>query len=158
MTANALIKDASCIGPTATVTGTTYVAKGVISYCGLRGVMRYATSSTSQPITMATVAVPGNESDNTINPLRGKWLRIQNEDLVNPLDFAFGAGSAPTLVYGQPATFGTGSAAAGWRIMPGTYIDVIVPLDATHISHIQPASAPAATVAFYCSEGSVGDK
>lgn len=146
------------VGPTARLTGTTYQASGVVSYGGLRGVMRYATSSTNQAITLPVVAVPGNNADRNVVPLQGKWLRIKNEDTVASLEFAFGVVTAPTLVYGQTATFGTGSLAAGWRLAPLEVIDVLVPLDATHLSHIQPGGATASTVAFYCSEGPVGDK
>lgn len=155
MTANALIKDASCIGPTAMLTGTTYQANG---WGGLRGIVRYATTEAAGGTTAAlpSVNVPSNQNDTKpLIPLRGKWLRIHNEDTVAGLDFAFGAGSAPTLVYGQTATFAAGHASAGWRIQPASYIDVVVPLDATHVAFIQASGAVASTVAFYCSEGPV---
>lgn len=146
------------MGPTAALTGTTYQASGVVSAGAVRGVVRYATSTTNASAALPTVAVPGNNSDKTTTPLRGKFIRIKNESSAAGLDFAFGAGAAPTLVYGSAATFGTGSAAAGWNLSPLEWIDVIVPLDATHVAWIQPAAAAASTIAFYCSEGQVGDK
>ena len=161
MGANAEIKAASVFGPTATATGTTYQdgsTQKVVSMGALRGVVRVATSTTSVAETLPPVTTPGNSSSAAKVNLQGKFLRIKNESLVNSVEFAFGVGSAPTLTYGQTATFAAGNAAAGWRLGPGEWIDVIVPLDATHMAHVLETGGAASTLAMYCSEGNVGTK
>lgn len=159
---NAVEKEASIFGPTACLTGTTYQDPAntkVISYGGLRGVMRVATSQAAvQQITLPVVAVPSNSGTVNKVPLQGKFLRIMNESTLYRLEFAFGVGAAVTLVYGQTATMAAGHASCGWRLPPESYVDVIVPPDATHFAHIQETGAVASTLAMYCSEGCVGDK
>jgi hypothetical protein len=162
MTANAVIKDASILGPVASLTGTAYLlANGQPSKSAgaVRGVVRVATSTTRVDETLPAVTdVPGNSSNQAKRPLQAKFLRIKNESALSSLEFAFGVGSAPAITYGAIATFAAGNAAAAWRLAPLEVIDVIVPPDATHLSHIQETGAVASTVAFYCSEGNVGDK
>lgn len=158
---NAVEKEASIFGPTACLTGVTYQLPAdtkVISYGGLRGVMRVATSTTNQQITLPVVSVPGNAAAVDKVPLQGKFLRIMNESTLYRLEFAFGVGAAVTLVYGQLATMAAGSAAAGFRLPPESWVDVIVPPDATHFAHIQETGAVASTLAMYCSEGNIGEK
>jgi hypothetical protein len=159
MGSNAEVKEATVYGPTACLSGTTYQpGPGVISAGGVRGVFRIATSTTNVGVALPVVPVPGNESNKNTTPLRAQFLRIKNEDALASLEFAFGVGAAPTLIYARPSAFGTGDAAAGWRLDPLEWIDVIVPVDATHISFIQQTSAAASTVALYCSSGNIGDK
>jgi hypothetical protein len=159
MGSNAEVKEATVYGPTACLSGTTYQpGPGVISAGGVRGVFRIATSTTNVAVALPVVAVPGNNSDKSTRPLQAKFMRIKNEDTAASLEFAFGVGAAPTLVHGQASALGTGHVAAGWRLDPLEWIDVIVPVDATHMAFIQPAAAAASTVALYCSEGNVGDK
>jgi hypothetical protein len=161
MGANAEIKAASVMGPTASLTGTTYqdgTTQKVISMGALRGVVRVATSLTSVAETLPAVSTPGNASSLSKVNLQGKFLRVKNESLVNSVEFSFGVGAAPTLTYAQVATFAAGSAAAGWRLGPSEWIDVIVPPDATHLAHVLEAGGTVSTIAFYCSEGIVGTK
>lgn len=158
---NAVEKEASIFGPTACLTGTTYQLPAdtkVISYGGLRGVMRVATSTTNQQITLPVVSVPGNAAAVNKVPLQGKFLRIMNESTLYRLEFAFGVGGAVTLVYGQLATMDVGHVSAGFRLPPESWVDMIVPPDATHFAHIQETGAVASTMAMYCSEGNVGEK
>jgi len=135
-------KAASIAGPKAEATRSTGGHPG-------NGTVRIATSTTCVSNALDTNALTDGR---TIVPLAGHFVDIQNEDLVNPLEVAFSAGAAATLVYGQTGTFAAGSAVAGWRIQPGQTIPVIVPPDATHFNHIQPAAATAATVSIRCSE------
>jgi hypothetical protein len=164
MTPNVVVKEATVMAPTACLTGTTYQSgvsgtTKIISMGGLRGVMRVATSTTNQQITLPVVSIPGNSSaDANKVMLQGKFLRIMNESTLYRLEFAFGVGAAVTLVYGQTATMAAGHASAGWRLPPESWVDVIVPPDATHFAHIQETGAVASTLAMYCSEGDTGGK
>lgn len=162
MSANAEIKAASLLGPVASLTGTAYAlanGKPSKSAGAVRGIVRVATSTTRVDETLPVITdSPGNTSNESRTPLRNKYLRIKNESASHSLEFAFGVGSAPAITYGAISTFATGNAASAWRLDPLEWVDVIVPVDATHLSHIQETGATASTVAFYCSEGNVGDK
>lgn len=162
MGSNAEVKEASILGPVASLTGTAYAlsnGKPSKSAGAVRGVVRVATSTTNVAETLPAVTdVPGNMSNQSKVALQSKFLRLKNESAISSLEFAFGVGSAPTLVYGQAASFAAGHASAGWRLAPLEVVDVIVPPDATHLSHIQETGATASTLAMYCSEGNVGDK
>lgn len=162
MSSNAEVKEASIFGPVASLTGTSYFlanGKPNQSAGAVRGIVRSATSTTSVPETLPAITdSPGNASNESRIPLRGKFLSIKNESALSSLEFAFGIGSAPTLVYGQLATFAAGHAAAGWRLDPLQSRDFIVPPGATHLSHVLQTGGTASTVAFFCSEGNVGDK
>lgn len=115
-------------------------------------VIRRPTSTTNTSEALETDAL--NDGRTTVD-WSGRYVNVQNEDLVNPVEFAFSVG-AQTLVYGQTSTFTAGNAACGWRLMPGAMMSVIVPPGCTHANWIQPATATASTIAFYCSEGAVG--
>lgn len=162
MTANAVIKEASIFGPVASLTGTAYLdatGRPSKSAGAVRGVIRVATSTTRVDETLPVVAdAPGNNSNRPVIPLQGKFLRLKNESRLWALEFAFGVGSAQAITYNASASFATGAVAAAWRLEPLEVIDVIVPPDATHLSHIQETGAAASTLAMYCSEGNVGDK
>jgi hypothetical protein len=118
---------------------------------GLTGVMRYATAVTSAnddlPVSTGTGGDPRS--------LEGKYLNVKNESQVSALEWAFGFGAAPTLVYGQLAAWGAGHASAGWNLNPGGEQSIIIPAGATHVAWIQPSGATASTIAFYVSEGKV---
>lgn len=146
MSSAAEVKEASLVGPVASLT----TASGA-----LKGIVRYASSTTNASAALPSITAGDNR---TLIPLQGKWMRVANESSAATLDFAFGAGSAPTLVAGQLATFGTGHVSAGWQIPPASSLDFVVPTDATHVAWIQPAGASASTIAFFCAEGLVGDK
>lgn len=106
-------------------------------------------SNTSEALATATLA-----DGVTKCVWAGKWVAIKNEDLTNPVEFAFSV-AAQTLVYGQTGSFAAGSAASGWRLGPGETIERVVPRDALYANWIQPAGASAATIALYVSEGPV---
>lgn len=112
-------------------------------------VIRYATSTAVSSQALNTVAM---QDGVTIAPWAGKYVTVKNEDLANPLEFAFSV-TAATLVYGTTTTFGVGSAACGWRIGPGETVDFIVPPTARFANWIQPSGATASTIALYVSEG-----
>ena len=156
-----MIMDASVFGPTACLTGTTYQSSGLVSFGGLRGVMRVATSTASQGIALPSTDVPASQNVRPVIALQGKYLRLKNESALYSLDFAFGHKSlaaAPTLVYGQLATMAVGHVSAGWRLDPLQALDVIVPPDAAWLSHILDPAGAASTLAMYCSEGNRGEK
>jgi len=141
---NAETKAASYFGPVATTT----TATG-----GLQGVARYATSTSSANVALPTVTYGDGR---VVCTLQGKYMDFTNESTTNGMNFAFGVGAAPTLVYGQAATLGTGHVSAGAHLAPGQTKSVIVPPLATHIAWI--AAAGTDSISFYCSEGNVGDK
>ena len=135
------IKQASYAAPMASATQSAGGHPG-------NGTVRIATSSTNVSSALDTNALNDGRTQVAFS---GKYVDVKNEDLVSPLEFAFSVGAA-TLVYGQTSTFAAGSAAAGWRLSPGETKSVIVPVNATHLNHIQPGGATAATIAVYCSE------
>lgn len=135
------IKQASYAAPMATATLSTGGHPG-------NGTVRTATSTTNVSTALDTNALNDGRTQVSFS---GKYVDVKNEDLVNPLEFAFSVG-AVTLVYGQTSTFASGSAVAGWRLSPGETKSMIVPVSATHLNHIQPGGATAATIAVYCSE------
>lgn len=144
---NAETKAASLLGPVAT----TFTATAN-SLVGLRGCGRYATSTANASATLPTQTL---DDGRVLSPLQGKFLRICNEHATADLDIGFGIGAAPTLVSKQVANFPAGHVSAGIPISAKSFIDVIVPLGATHLSFILEAAAAASTVALYCSEGNV---
>ncbi len=148
MGSTAEVKEASYLGPTASADTTVGATLGVV---------RLATTGTT-PVTAAlpTVTLPGSIGSGVKVPLQNKYMDVKNESTTNAMNFAFGVGSAPALVYGQLSTFAAPSAAAGWHLGPGETKSIIVPVNATHVSVV--AAAGTDTVAFYCSEGRVGDK
>lgn len=148
----AVIKEASVLGPVTALEAT--IATNTPGYQGgLRGVYTYDATTANASATLPTKTIADGRT--VIRPLQGKFIRVFNRSADSALDFAFGVGAAPTLVHGQLAAFGTGSAAAGCPVPPGGYVDWIVPNDATHMSWILQTGAAASKVTFYCSEGPV---
>jgi hypothetical protein len=125
--------------------GTTAVA----DVTGVRGVLyRAAASATSQGITLPLNATTGKAH------IAGKWVAILSESV--SVQVAFGSGAAaPTLVFGQAVTAGTGSAAAGVTVPAGVPYQCVVPLDAKFLSVISGAS-PSGNVEVYVFEGLSG--
>lgn len=146
MSSSAEAKFASIFGPMAAAENTT---GGTAN-----NVIRRPTSSTatSEPLDADTLA-----DGRPVVQWAGKFVTVKNEDMVNPLDFAYSTG-AVTLVYDQLGTFTAGSAVAGWRLGPGESISEMVPLAATHANWVQPGSAPAAKISFRCSQNESGNK
>lgn len=139
-------KNAAYFGPVARATPT----DGTLS----TNTIRIATSSTSTSAALNSDTM----QDGSVKVVwAGKFVDVTNEDLVNPLDFAFSV-AAQTLVYGTTGTFAAGDAAAGERIFPGQTKSYIVPPGMGFANWIQPAGAVAATIAFRLSEGNVGTR
>jgi hypothetical protein len=111
-------------------------------------VIRRASSSTNTSEALETDVM---QDGVTRTEWAGKYVNVRNEDPVNPVEFAFSVG-AVTLVYAQVGTFTAGSAVAGWRLMPGEQMSVIVPPTATYVNWVLGAAGPS-TIAFYVSEG-----
>ncbi len=114
-----------------------------------------ATNTIRRP-TSTTNTSEALDSD-TLNDTRvvvhwaGHYVTVKNEDLVNPVEFAYSAAPV-TLVYGATGTFTAGNAQSGWRLGPGESLSEMVPLGSTHANWIQPAGAAASTIAFRPSE------
>lgn len=68
----------------------------------------------------------------------GSWIDLYSSDV--SFQYAFGVGSAPTLVYNEAVTIGTGDVNAGQTLPPGIVHSRLVPKDATHIALITDAS------------------
>jgi hypothetical protein len=139
-------KNAAYFGPVARATPT----DGTLS----TNPIRLATSSTNTSEALNS----GTMQDGSVKVVwAGKFVDVTNEDLVNPLDFAFSV-AAQTLVYGQTGTFAAGNPASGERIFPGQTKSYIVPPGSGFANWIQPPLAAAATIAFRLSEGNVGTR
>jgi hypothetical protein len=146
MAGAAVEKDASYFGPMAMATPT----DGTLA----TNTIRRATSSTNTSEALNSDTM----QDGAVKVVwAGKFVDVTNEDLVNPLDFAFSV-AAQTLVYGKAGTFAVGDAESGERIFPGQTKSYIVPPGAGFANWIQPAGAAAATIAFRLSEGNVGTR
>jgi hypothetical protein len=139
-------KDAAYFGPMARATPT----DGSLS----TNPIRYATSSTNTSEALNSDTM----QDGSVKVVwAGKFVDVTNEDLVNPLDFAFSV-AAQTLVYGQTGTFAAGNAASGGRVFPGQTKSFICPPGSGFANWIQPAGAAAATIEMHLSEGNVGTR
>ena len=79
---------------------------------GATGVMRYATSASTQ-----SVAVPA--------AMQGCWIKVQAVTL--QVDWAFSTGAAATLVLNQASVLGTGHASSGDTLQSGSTDQVLVP-------------------------------
>src|SRR5512139_2693661 len=79
---------------------------------GATGTMRYATTASSQ-----NVAIPA--------AMQGCWIKLQA--VTNQVDWAFGIGSAATIVLNQASAAGTGHASAGDTLAAGATDQVLVP-------------------------------
>jgi len=79
---------------------------------GATGVMRYATSASTQ-----SVAVPA--------AMLGCWIKVQAVTL--QVDWAFSTGAAATLVLNQASVLGTGHASSGDTLQSGSTDQVLVP-------------------------------
>ena len=147
------IKEASIIGPVA-CTEAQALALASPYAKGLRGQYTYATAVTSGSAALPTQV--SNESK-TVTPLVKKFVRVFNRHPTAILDFAFGVGAAPTLVYGQASAFGTGHVSAGAPIAPLSYQDFIVPDGATHCAWIldSDASPAASLITIWCAEDNI---
>lgn len=115
---------------------------------GLTGVLYRADASASN--TALTLPVDSNGKA----VIRGKWLALYAKS--TDVQYAFGAGSAPTLTYNQNVTIGTGHAAAGGTCPAGLVAQFLVPLTATHISLI--AETATGKVELYVLEALSGGK
>ena len=93
----------------------------MVEATGPYGVYRIATSGSAQ-----NAALP--------EALVGKWIDLYCS--TNAVQFAFGEGSAPTLVYDQASAVGTGHVAAGKTLPVGVVLPQRVPDKATHLSWI----------------------
>lgn len=131
-------KSAAYVGP---------VAANPADATGQLGVMRVATSNASASSLLPTA------SDNAgmVRTLQGRFLNIKNESATDGLDVAFGIGAAPTLVYGQVSTWGTGHVSAGFRLSPGETVSWLIPQGATHLAYILGAAGPS-TASMYISD------
>lgn len=151
MGSTAEMKEASIIGPVACTEAQALALK---YGKGLRGQYNYATAITSSNAALPTQSM-GDGSAKT--PLVGKFVRVFNRHPTAILDFAFGIGGAPTLVYADIGAFGTGDVNAGAPIGPMSYQDFIVPDGATHCAWIlDPLASPAASVVtIWCAEDNI---
>ncbi len=116
-------------------------AVAAASTTGLTGVMRYPGSASNTPITLAVAP----EKTSGASALAGRFLRIRPVGC--SVQYAQGFGAAPTLVYNQASTYGTGSVAAGATVVDGTFEDFVVDARTTHLSFI--CSTAAGFVEFY---------
>jgi hypothetical protein len=101
---------------------------------GLRGVHRYASSTSNQSIALPT-------------GMRSRFIRVMADGCDVRVSVSVGA---HTLVYAQTAALGTGSTASGATIKSGGYLEGLVPSDCTHINFI--CSAGSEEVEIYCTE------
>lgn len=143
------IKEASIMGPVAITTALGTAAGYEI---GTIGCFTYASSTAS-----ASAALPSvTRSDGVVAvPLQKRYMRVFNRSATTILDFAFGLGSAPTLVAADPSVFATGDVNCGAPIAPMSYQDFIVPPGATHCAWILEAGGAASAVTMWCAEGQV---
>lgn len=135
-------RDAYIIGPTSAV-----------DTSGRTGVYRYASSTSNVsavlPSSLATGPVQGpNAIPGKTGP--GPFVRIQSVGVLTQVSFTNGA---QTLVLNQAAALGTGHASAGWSIPAGSFLDVMVPPNRTHLNFISDDTG--GYVEIYCSEGGV---
>jgi hypothetical protein len=124
------------IGPTA-----------ALDTAGLRGCYRYASSATA-----ASAALPLGWTTARTNLGRygsGPFIRIAARTVA--VQVAFSKGAAVTLVINQLSSIGTGHAQAGFTVEAGTFVDVMVPSDCSHINWVGPDTT--GWVEFYMSEG-----
>jgi hypothetical protein len=143
-------KAASIIGPVAC---TEAQALAIKYGKGLRGQYNYASGVASANDALPTQTVNGK----LVVPLVKRFVRVFNRHPTAILDFGFGIGTAPTLVYAQLSAFGTGHVAAGGPVGPMSYQDFIVPDGSTHCAWIlDPTASPATSiVTIWCAEDNV---
>jgi hypothetical protein len=139
-------KNAAYFGPVARATPT----DGTLSTNPIRRAT--STTNTSEALNSDTM------QDGSVKvPWAGHFVDVTNEDLVNPIDFAFSV-AAQTLVYGQTGTFAAGNAESGERINPGQTKSYVCPPGVGFANWIQPAGAAASTISFRLSDGNAGTR
>jgi predicted lipoprotein len=94
------------------------------------GTQRIAITASNQQVTLPTTGKAKGAS----TTISKRFIRIlavgQN------CQWAWGAGSAPTIVYNQVAVVGTGHASAGGTLVDSVPEQMIVPNEATHFAFI----------------------
>lgn len=94
---------------------------------------RASASATNTQLTLPTVTA----GEVTLG-LGGKWIDLYSSDVA--FQYAFGIGSAPTLVHNESVTIGTGDVNAGPSLPPGVVHSRRIPAGATHLALIAAAS------------------
>jgi hypothetical protein len=111
------------------------------------GVQRIALSGASQSFVLPVVASEDGKKHN----LSGRFIRMFADG--DSIQWAFGVGSAPTIVRDQAAAVGTGHVSAGGTLVNGVPEHILVPDKATHVAFIsKTASPPTSFLEFYVSD------
>jgi hypothetical protein len=115
----------------------------VADVTGMKGILhRAAALTTNVQITLPLNATTGKPY------LAGKWINIY-ADVAN-VQYGFGTTAAPTIVYNQLVTAGTGHVAAGEEVPAQAQFPILVPLDALYLSYI--CSVASGYVTIRCAE------
>ena len=115
-----------CTEQAARITG----PKAAADTTGLTGVMRYALTGANQQVTLPTNSTVKGKKNN----YGARFIRFLA--MGANVQWAWGSGSAPTIVLNQASALGTGHVSAGATLVNGVPEQLMISSEATHIAFI----------------------